>query len=134
MKSKLVITPIVVVLAIELFFVYIRANGYSIYDTEFYIEEITQEESDKYLSETSGQIPLVLETLELLKEQPKVMQLFDKFSQQYLIAKTINDEEYKVKNHLSDSEARELFDWIRKNNLNQFVYDDRYYRFLHWIS
>ena len=77
---------------------------------------------------------MVLETLELLKEQPKVMQLFDKFSQQYPDAKTINDEERKVKNYLPDDEASELFDWIRKNNLNPFVYDDRYYTFSHWIS
>ena len=83
MKSKLVIIPIVIVLTIGLFSIYITINGYSVYSTGLYIEEITQEESNKYLSEPGRQIPLVLETFELQKEQPKVMQLFDKSLQQY---------------------------------------------------
>ena len=55
MKSKLVTIPIVVVLVIGLFFVYISANGYSIYHAGLYIEEITKDESDKYLSEPGSQ-------------------------------------------------------------------------------
>lgn len=97
MKTRIIIIPAVVILAIGLFFVYITDNGYSPYHAGLYIEEITKEESEEFVSGIDAQEPPVLQTLEILEEEPKVIQLFEKFSWQYPFAKNINDDERRVK-------------------------------------
>ena len=134
MTLKIIIIPAAVVLIIGLFFVYITENGYSPFHAGLYIEEITQEEAKEFTSNIGAPKPIVLYTLDKLEEESTVLELFEKFSKQYPVAKNSNDEERRIKNYLPDEEASRLFEWIHKNNLSPFEYQDRYYQFMHWIA
>ena len=134
MNIKIIIIPAVTVFAIGMFFAYITESGYSPFHAGLYIEEITQEEAEEFTSGIGAPEPIVLHTLEKLEEESTVLELFEKFSKQYPVAKKPNDEERRIKNYLPDEEAGRLFEWIHTNNLSPFEYRERYYQFMHWIA
>jgi hypothetical protein len=142
-RTKIII-PSITILIIGLFFIYISANGFSIYHAGLYVEL-----SEKQLERFGTDYEIKTITKEELMQFPQIhtmvnILLEEKENPQETRSFFVNLETYrifnshdglKIKNHMSDSGAENLYrDSTQRFGSNVIKYDGNYFSVASWIA
>ena len=146
MKTRTKITiPIVVLLAIGLFFIYISVNGFSIYHAGIYVELLSEKQLERFGTDYKIktitqkeliQFPQIHTMVNLLLEEKENRQGTRSFFVNLDTYRIFNSStELKIKNHMSDSEATNLHHDSRLSfESTVFKYGENYFSISSWIA
>jgi hypothetical protein len=127
------------------FFIYISANGFSIYHAGLYVELLSEKQLERFgtdyeiktiTKEELTQFPQIHTMVNMLleeKEYPQETRSFFANLETFRIFSSYD--ELKIKNHMSDSGAENLYrDSIRHFGSNVIKYDGHYLSITSWIA
>ena len=146
MKTRTKITiPIVVLLAIGLFFIYISVNGFSIYHAGIYVELLSEKQLERFgtdyeikaiTKEELTQFPQIHTMTNLLLKEKENRQGTRSFFADFNTYRIFDSHgELKIKNHMSDSGANNLHhDFTQSIGSNVFMYERNYFSISSWIA
>jgi len=143
-RTKIII-PIVVLLAIGLFFTYISVNGFSIYHAGIYVELLSEKQLERFgtdyeiktiTKEELTQFPQIHTMTNLLLKEKENRQGTRSFFVDLNTYRIFDSHgELKIKNYMSDSEATNLHHDSRLSfESTVFKYDGNYFSISSWIA
>ncbi|MCV0409620.1 hypothetical protein [Nitrosopumilus sp.] len=145
MKTRLLIIIAIVLIIIPIgFFYYISINGFSTYHAGIYVRLLSEQQLESFAisepktitQEELMQFPQISTMINLLleeKENPRGTRSFFVNFDTYRIFDSHG--ELKIKNHMSDSGARNLYqDFTQSFESNVIVYEGNYFSISSWIA
>lgn len=145
MKTRMLIFIAIVLIVVPIgFFYYISINGFSTYHAGIYVQLLSEQQLESFAvsepktitQEELMQFPQIYAMINLLleeKENPKGTRSFFVNFDTYRIFDSRG--ELKMKNHMSDSGARNLYlDFTQSFESNVIVYEGNYFSISSWIA
>jgi hypothetical protein len=145
MKTSILIIIGIVLIVVPIgFFYYISINGFSTYHAGIYVQLLSEQQLESFavsepktiIQEELMQFPQIYAMVNLLleeKENPQGTRSFFVDFDTYRIFDSRG--ELKIKNHMSDSGARNLYqDFTQRFESNVIVYDGNYFSITSWIA
>lgn len=145
MKTRFLILFFVFVIVSVGFFYYISVNGFSIYHSGIYIELLSDTKMERFdtdykittiTKEELMQFPQIYTMVNLLLEEKKNPQGTRSFFVYFETFRIFDSHgELKIKNHMSDSGATNLYsDFTENFESNVIKYDGNYFSISRWIA
>lgn len=143
-RTKIII-PVITILVVGLFFIYISANGFSIYHAGIYVEILSEKQLERFgtdyeikniTKEELEQFPQIHTMVNLLLEEKENHQGTRSFFVYFDTFRIFDSHgELKIKNHMSDSGADNLYrDSTQSFGSNMIKYGENYFSISSWIA
>jgi hypothetical protein len=143
-RNKIII-PAITILLIGLFFIYISVNGFSMYHAGIYVELLSEKQLERFgaeyeiqtvTKEELLQFPQIYAMIDLLLEEKENRQGTRSFFVDFNTYRIFDSHgELKIKNHMSDSGATNLYqDYRLSFESSVFKYGGNYFFISSWIA